>query len=170
MKLLIKNSKLTVLMMIATLVVGCSTAAKKDAGSTSDSMVDDATDAVALELNGSSDDNTAGGLKTIYFDFNSSQLSGAAKTTLEQNALWLKGAQNVSIQIEGHCDERGGVQYNLALGERRAKSVKDFLIAYGVTGARVSTISYGKENPTAYGHDDESWSKNRRANFKVTAK
>jgi len=170
MKNLARKSLLTVVLGITVLLTGCSSAPKEDSGNVSDSLVDDNTQAQALELNGSSDDNTAGPLKTIYFDFDSSRLSSAAKATLEQNAMWLKGAESVDIQIEGHCDERGGQQYNLALGERRAKAVKSYLEALGVATARVSVISYGKEKPVAYGHDEEAWAKNRRANFVVTAK
>ena len=72
--------------------------------------------------------------------------------------------------IEGHCDERGGVQYNLALGEKRAMAVKQYLVSMGVNSSRVSTISFGKERPVSFGHEEASWSKNRRANFVVTAK
>ena len=170
MKSLIKNSMLTLLMALTLVLVGCSSGAQKDSGSSSDSMVDDAADATAIELNGSSDDSTAGPLKTIYFPYNSSELTAAAKATLEENAMWLKATTAVDIEIEGHCDERGGQQYNLALGERRAKAVKGYLESFGVESNRVSVISYGRENPVAFGHDEESWAKNRRANFKVTAK
>ena len=165
-----KTSILSGLLGLSLFLTGCSSTPTTDAGQVSDSLVDDNTQAQALELNGSSDDNTAGGLKTIYFEFDSSRLSSAAKSTLEQNAMWLKGLESVDIQIEGHCDERGGQQYNLALGERRAKAVKSYLEALGVATARVSVISIGKEKPVAYGHDEESWAKNRRANFLVTAK
>lgn len=168
MKALKNFSFMTVLLSLV--LIGCSSGAKKDSGSSSDSMVDDAADAMALELKGSSDDSTAGPLKTIYFAFDSSALSDAARSTLEENATWLKMTEAVEIQIEGHADERGGQQYNLALGERRARAVKDYLEALGVSSARISTFSYGKEKPVAYGHDEEAWSKNRRANFVITAK
>ncbi|MDP7321648.1 MAG: peptidoglycan-associated lipoprotein Pal [Bacteriovoracaceae bacterium] len=171
MKALHKKSFFSILLLTATLIVtGCSSTAKKDSGSTSDSMVDDNASQSALELNGSSDENTAGPLKTIYFAFDSARLTETAKETLNQNAMWLKGAENVDIQIEGHCDERGGQQYNLALGESRAKTVKKYLETLGVSSDRMSIISYGKEKPVAYGHDEEAWSKNRRSNFVVTAK
>jgi peptidoglycan-associated lipoprotein len=170
MKSIGRKSFLSILVALGMFAAGCSSTAKKDAGKTSDSMVDDNSSALSLELNGSSDDNTAGPLKTIYFAFDTSRLSSAAKSTLEQNAMWLKGASSVDIQIEGHCDERGGQQYNLALGERRAKAVKSYLEALGVATNRVSVISYGKERPSTFGHDEQAWSKNRRANFIVTAK
>src|SRR5690606_32397132 len=95
-----------------------------------------------LELNGSSDENTAGGLQTVFFNFDSSTLSESARMTLEQNAQWLKLSDRVDIQIEGHADERGGIQYNLALGERRARSVKDYLVALGIDSNRVTIVSY----------------------------
>jgi len=170
MRMLQKNGLFAVLLTLSLALTGCATDSKKSDGSGSDSLVDDAAQNFSLELNGSSDDNTAGPLQTIYFDFDSSALTGAARATLEENSNWLKASDNVDIQIEGHCDERGGHQYNLALGERRARSVKDYLVALGINDSRVSIISYGKEKPSAFGHDDSAWSKNRRANFVVTAK
>ncbi len=125
---------------------------------------------MALELNGDSDSNRAGALKTVYFAYNSSAIEGDTRDALNNNAEFLKTNAAVKIQVEGHCDERGSVQFNLALGERRAKSVKDYLVAQGVASNRVSIISLGKEKPVSFGHDEESWSKNRRANFLVTEK
>ena len=163
-----KTTLLSLLLVLSLGIVGCASGEKKD--SQGDSVIEDATENVNLELNGSSDDGTAGPLQTIYFAYDSSNLTEAARSTLEENARWLKLSDAVDIQVEGHCDERGGQQYNLALGERRARSVKDYLVALGVNESRVSIISYGKEKPVAFGHDDESWSRNRRANFVVTAK
>jgi len=170
MKVLLKNGLTLSLIVLSLALVSCSSGSKKDAESASDTLVTDNTSATNMELNGSSDDNTAGPLKTIYFDYNSSTLTGAGKQALEENAQWMKLTDAVSIQVEGHCDERGGVQYNIALGERRANRVKDFLVALGIAEDRVSTVSYGKDRPNAYGHDEEAWSKNRRANFVITAK
>ena len=164
-KLLSTNLKLLLILSLAALV-GCSSSPKK----TGDGLVDAAAEAMSLELNGSSDENTAGPLQTIYFDFNSAQLTPVAKSTLEANAMWLKDNDEVTIQIEGHTDERGGHQYNLALGENRARVVQDYLVALGVSAANIAIISYGKEKPISYGHDEGSWSRNRRANFVVTAK
>lgn len=168
MKLIARKGLLSLLMVTMLSLVSCATDAEKEA--TDDSMVSDAADNYALELNGTSDNNTAGGMNTIYFDYDSSELSASAKSTLEENANFLKNNQNVDIQVEGHADERGGHQYNLALGERRARTVKNYLVALGVTDARISIVSYGKEKPIAFGHDAEAWSQNRRANFMVTAK
>jgi peptidoglycan-associated lipoprotein len=100
----------------------------------------------------------------VYFDFDSYALSSEAKSTLEGNARELKAKQG-AITIEGHCDERGTKAYNLALGEKRANAAKEFLIALGVDGGRVNTVSYGKERPFEQGHDESSWAKNRRAHF-----
>ena len=80
----------------------------------------------------------------------------------------MKSSKSAVIQIEGHCDERGTVEYNLALGERRAQSVKNFLTQLGVEGARLSTISYGEEKPVVQGHTEDAWAKNRRAEFVAT--
>ena len=163
---------MVLMLSLSLVVVSCSsTSEKKDDGSSSsDTMVTDNTDASSLELNGSSDESTAGPLRTIYFDYNSSSLSFAGREALEANAEFLKENQEVSVQIEGHADERGGVQYNIALGEKRAQAVKDYLTALGVSEERITTVSYGKDRPVAFGHDEEAWSKNRRANFVVTAK
>lgn len=144
---------------------------KTDVDGASDSLVADGANAVmSLELNGDSDSMKAGALSTIFFDYNSSSLSSGTRSTLEANAEYLKQNANVEVQVEGHADERGGKQYNLALGERRANTIKDYLIALGVESSRISTVSYGKERPLEFGHDDSVWGKNRRGNFVVTAK
>lgn len=166
-----KLFKLMTMSLIMSLVlVGCSSNAKKKDGSASDSVVDDSAMSNPLELNGSSDQSTAGGLQTIYFDFDSSNLSSAGRMTLESNAQFLKDNDNIDVQVEGHCDERGGEQYNLALGERRARAIKDYLVALGVESARVSIISFGKTTPLEFGHDESAWARNRRGNFVITAK
>jgi peptidoglycan-associated lipoprotein len=173
MRILQRKSILLVMIVMSLALTGCASKSEKSDGSSADSadsMMADAGENFNLELNGTSDENSAGPLKTIFFDFNSSSLSTSGRTTLEENATFLKLTENVDIQIEGHADERGGHQYNLALGERRARTVKDYIVALGVNEARVSIISYGKEKPTSFGHDEESWSKNRRATFVITAK
>ena len=123
-----------------------------------------------LEVNGDSDSGKAGALQTVYFAYDSYSLGSDSKAVLSANAEFMKAAPSVEVQIEGHADERGGVQYNLALGEQRAKAVKDYLVALGVESNRVTTISFGKERPISFGHDEGSWSRNRRGNFVVTAK
>jgi peptidoglycan-associated lipoprotein len=104
----------------------------------------------------------------IYFGFDDYTLSPEAQSTLTAMAEALKANKSAVVQIEGHCDERGTVEYNLALGERRAQSVKNFMAQLGVEGARLSTISYGEEKPVVQGHTEEAWAKNRRAEFVVT--
>ncbi len=107
-------------------------------------------------------------LGKIYFDFDSYVLSQTARDTLAMNAEYLlKKNPAVKIQIEGNCDERGSDEYNLALGEKRAKSALNYLITLGVPAARLSFISYGKEKPADPGHDDAAWAKNRRDEFVV---
>ncbi|WP_404426269.1 peptidoglycan-associated lipoprotein Pal [Thalassospira australica] len=99
----------------------------------------------------------------VFFGFDKYDLSGEARRTLELQSAWLKKYPQYKVVVEGHADERGTREYNLALGERRANSVKDYLVALGIDPSRVETISYGKERPVALGHDEESWAKNRRS-------
>ena len=109
-------------------------------------------------------------LQDIHFDFDRYNLRPGDASILRENAALLKKYSNVKIQIEGHCDERGTVEYNLALGERRANSAKEYLVSLGISQARISTISYGKEKPLDPGHNETAWAKNRRAHTVVTAK
>lgn len=104
-------------------------------------------------------------LQTVYFDYDSAVLRDDARRVLDHNIEWLKANPTVRVQIEGHCDERGTEEYNLALGERRANSVKQYLSKAGVDGARLFTISYGKQKPVDPGHTEAAWSKNRRGQF-----
>jgi peptidoglycan-associated lipoprotein len=106
----------------------------------------------------------------IYFDFDRSNIRDDAKSALEQNARVLRDNRGVRVQIEGHCDERGTVEYNLALGERRAASARQYLMDLGIDGARMTTISYGKERPVAFGQDEGSWQQNRRCEFVITSR
>jgi peptidoglycan-associated lipoprotein len=103
------------------------------------------------------------GSDTIHFDTDSYSLNGEATAILAKQAQWLQANSGVKVTIEGHCDERGTREYNLALGDRRANSVKNYLVTNGVSAAQLSTISYGKEKPVATGSDEGSWAENRRA-------
>jgi peptidoglycan-associated lipoprotein len=103
------------------------------------------------------------GSDTVHFATDSSDLDSEATATLAKQAAWLQKYPNVRVTLEGHCDERGTREYNLALGDRRANSAKNFLINNGVAAARISVISYGKERPVATGSDEEAWAQNRRA-------
>jgi peptidoglycan-associated lipoprotein len=104
-------------------------------------------------------------LKDVFFDFDMSTIRDDQKAALNDNVGWLKGNAKAKLLVEGHCDERGTAEYNLALGERRAKAVKDYLIAAGIAADRISTISYGKERPFVLGHDESAWKWNRRGHF-----
>jgi peptidoglycan-associated lipoprotein len=106
-------------------------------------------------------------LKTIYFDFDRYNIKDEYKDTLRQNAQWIKDHGEFNVVIEGHCDERGTNEYNLALGDRRASSTKEYLTALGVPGRRLRTIAYGEERPAVNGHDESAWSRNRRAQFLI---
>ncbi len=104
-------------------------------------------------------------LREIHFDYDRSDISPEAVKLLEENAKWLKSNAKTLLLIEGHADERGTSEYNLALGERRAKATRDYLVSLGIEGVRVSTISYGKERPLCNEHTDGCWAQNRRAHF-----
>jgi peptidoglycan-associated lipoprotein len=119
---------------------------------------------------GGSDAGQAGALRTVNFDYDQSSLTATAKDTLKKNADWLKNNTKISIQVEGHCDSRGTIEYNVALGERRAIAVKNYLTNLGVKASRINTISYGKERPLVYAENESAWAKNRRANFVVVSK
>lgn len=99
----------------------------------------------------------------VFFDFDKYNLKPEARDVLQRQATWLKKYPSVTITVEGHCDERGTREYNLALGERRANSSKNYLIALGVNPNRIKTISYGKERPAVAGSNEAAWSQNRRA-------
>lgn len=104
-------------------------------------------------------------LEMIHFDFDRSELTGEARSIMARNAEKLADNPRLNIRIEGHCDERGTVEYNLALGERRAQTARSYLVNYGISPGRISIISYGKERPLDLRHTPEAWDMNRRAEF-----
>ena len=104
-------------------------------------------------------------LGDIFFDYDQSLIRPDAKKTLDKNVEWLRGTAKPNLVIEGHCDERGSQEYNLALGQRRAKAAQDYLVESGIDEKRIKTISYGKERPFVVGHDESVWQWNRRAHF-----
>jgi peptidoglycan-associated lipoprotein len=106
-------------------------------------------------------------LQDVFFDYDKYDLSDEARTTLNQDGRLLRDQKDVRILIEGHCDERGTVQYNLALGEKRAKEAKAYLVDLGIASTRIDVVSYGKEKPFALGHDEAAWMQNRRAHLVV---
>ena len=108
-------------------------------------------------------------LKDVFFDFDKYDIRAGDAKMLDANAAWLKTNNNL-VLIEGHCDERGTNEYNLALGERRAKATMNYLVGQGVQASRITIISYGKERPTCTEHSEACWAKNRRAHFLVKAR
>ena len=146
--------------VLALSVVSCSSK-KKKAG---DGTTTISGEKVSFSAMGS-DSGEINGLTTVNFEYDRAALTSETKKILEGNANWIKNHKGVSLQIEGHCDSRGSVEYNLALGERRAQAVKNFLVRQGVASKRMTIISYGKEKPVALGDTEEAYAKNRRANF-----
>jgi peptidoglycan-associated lipoprotein len=109
-----------------------------------------------------------GPLQDVFFDFDRDAIRDDQKTALDANAAWLKARPNAKVTIEGHADERGTSEYNLALGDRRAKTSRDYLVAKGVEANRITVVSYGEERPFVLGHDENAWRWNRRAHFVVS--
>ncbi len=105
------------------------------------------------------------GLGDVFYDFDRSELREEAVVQLKTNANWMAANAANNVLIEGHCDERGTSEYNLALGQRRANSARDYIVNLGVAPARLKTVSYGEEKPFALGHNEEAWAQNRRAHF-----
>lgn len=103
----------------------------------------------------------------VYFEYDSSELRPEARAVLKEKAAWLKENYSSSVSIEGHCDERGTTEYNLALGERRANAAKTYLINLGISASRLNTISYGEEKPVDFGKNESAYQKNRRAHFVI---
>jgi peptidoglycan-associated lipoprotein len=108
-----------------------------------------------------------GPLQDVHFDYDRYDLRQEDRTILQQNSKWLSENPNAKVEIEGHCDDRGTVEYNLALGAKRAKAAKDYLVSLGITGDRLSTISYGEELPLCREENEACWSRNRRAHSVV---
>ena len=114
------------------------------------------------------DTGEGGPLEDVHFDYDESTLTEQAKAILERHALWLQNHRAARVMVEGHCDERGTVEYNLALGERRARAAHDYLVSLGVGSDRLRTTSYGKERPLDPASNEAAWARNRRAHFTVT--
>ncbi|WP_265530634.1 peptidoglycan-associated lipoprotein Pal [Sphingomicrobium marinum] len=167
-----KNNNLFFLSAAALAIAACSSKDKAvetvpDAGDTSNipAATGDADDEMDLvELPGAQADLiAAAGSDTVYFSTDESDLDAAAQATLRAQAAWMLANPNVRASIEGHADERGTREYNLALGERRANEAKQYLMAQGVPERRLTTISWGKERPVAVGSNEQAWAQNRRA-------
>ena len=146
----------TFLVLMASLILtACATTKKVDTGSQMQGDVYTGTDTVEYLASGVPD--------RVFFATNESILTTASRDTLRKQATWLRANSEITVVLEGHADERGTREYNLALGERRAYSAKDYLMTYGVSASRISVISYGKERPVDAGSNPLSWSKNRRS-------
>jgi len=109
-----------------------------------------------------------GPLSDIHFAYNEYTIEAQDGSVLRSNATWLQTNGQSRVQVEGHCDERGSEEYNIALGAKRAQAAKDYLVTLGIPGSRISTISYGKELPACQDHDESCWAQNRRDHFTVT--
>jgi peptidoglycan-associated lipoprotein len=109
-----------------------------------------------------------GPLSDIHFAYNEYTIQEQDGSVLKTNATWLQKYANTKVQVEGHCDERGSEEYNIALGAKRAQAAKDYLVTLGISGSRISTISYGKELPLCQDHDESCWQQNRRDHFAVS--
>ena len=183
--------RLIALFAAAFFLAACETASQIDTASTSDSSASSASgsasasasssDSGSSAASSSSSDSSASAAdtaaakkakaqseladvgSTVYFDFDSSALSSASEAILSRQAAFLKANPSLTVVIEGHADERGTREYNLALGERRASAARDYLLAQGINAARVRTVSYGKERPAVVGSNKTAWAKNRRA-------
>lgn len=160
-----------VIMSLGVLVEGCKRAGKKK---TSEAEVvtpgvheAEGEEGEGMEEGPSEMFREEAGLKAIYFAFDSSDLTASARKILKSNAEFMGQMSGETVVVEGHCDERGTNEYNMALGDRRAKAARDYLVSLGISSARLNTISYGEERPAALGHDEDSWAQNRRAEFKV---
>lgn len=152
------------LSVFTALAVGCASKKKGADGASGEDSADISAESFNFNSEGS-DSGQIPGLSTVRFAYDSSSLSSAAREKLQNNADWMKKNKSLTIQIEGHTDSNGSVEYNLALGERRAKSVKDYLIGLGVDSKRMTIISYGKEKLMELGDTETVHAKNRRANF-----
>ncbi len=114
--------------------------------------------------------NAQGYLEDVFFETDRFHLTPAARETLTRNAAWLQKHSTISILVEGHCDERNTREYNLALGERRANAVRDYMVFFGISAQRIQIISYGEEKPFALGRDESAWRLNRRSHFVIVAR
>ena len=151
-----KILKNTFLVLMASLILtACATTKKVSMDNQMQGDVYTGTDTVEYLASGVTD--------RVFFATNESVLTTASRDTLRKQATWLRANSEITVVLEGHADERGTREYNLALGERRANSAKDYLMTYGVSGSRISVISYGKERPVDAGSNPLSWSKNRRS-------
>lgn len=165
MQKLIYRLSIVLAVLAIGMAVGCSKKQKPEEVS-----VPTAASADENVMSGDSDSGQAMGLQTVNFPYDSFTLDSAAKSVLKSNADVLKDKTSLKIQVEGHCDSRGGIQYNIALGEKRANVVKKYLEDLGISGDRITTISFGKEKLLDTSDTEAAHAKNRRGNFVVTSR
>ena len=157
--------KILLSIFIAIFITACSTTPKDTADSSGSGSTSSTSTSVTEELPiepGSQEDLIVNVGDRVFFSYNSSELDSDAQELLQDQVAWIK-QYDVSVTIEGHCDERGTREYNLALGEKRAQAVKNYLTSMGISPSKVTTISYGKERPAVVGSNDGAWSQNRRS-------
>ncbi len=169
-----KSSKLILLLVLAMSVMALGFSCGKKPKPIEPEKIDTTT---TVKPNVPDDDTTPGSetmedlkesqFKTVYFDFDKFNLRPDAKGALDHNFALLTEHTDVIIKIEGHCDERGTVEYNLSLGEKRARAAQDYLVGLGIKPGRITVISYGKERPVDPRHNEEAWGKNRRDEFRI---
>jgi peptidoglycan-associated lipoprotein len=152
---------------LMTVLISASGCAKKQKPDDAFSATTDLSDGDQI---GDSDSGKALGLETVRFPYDSFTITDAARTVLKNNTAILNDKTSLKIQIEGHCDTRGGIQYNIALGEKRANAIRKYLEGQGISSNRLSTISYGKERLLEAGDSEDAHARNRRANFSITSR
>lgn len=158
--------KLALGLVACAMVVGC-----KGKQSQSDQSIDSVPTAGDIDSSPlsydpqGSDSGKIAGLVTVHFGYDKANLDASSKKDIATNVAWMKKNSGVRVQIEGHCDARGTIEYNVALGERRANAVKAHMVSLGIPADRLSVISYGKEKPVAQGESEQAMAQNRRANF-----
>ena len=140
-----------------------SSSTSSDVSSSEEGTITETSPESASIVPGSQEDLIVNVGDRVFFNYDSSDLDSDAQELLQDQVAWLKQYSDVSVIVEGHCDERGTREYNLALGEKRAQSVKNYLISLGIPSDRISTISYGKERPAVVGSNDGAWAQNRRS-------
>ena len=145
------------------LLAACSTSGEEGANNSGNAGAGTATAQKLGPAAGTAQDFVVNVGDRVFFDFDSYSITDAARSTLDNQAKWLKKFGSATVALEGHADERGTREYNLALGERRANAAKEYLVSLGVDASRVKVISYGKERPVALGHNEAAWAQNRRA-------
>jgi len=155
--------KFMCLMAALVLVAACDTTSDDESANGANGAAGAGANKVGVARPGSQEDLVVNVGDRVFFAFNKTDLSAEARATLDRQVDWLKKYPTVKITVEGHADERGTREYNLALGERRAAAAKNYVVAAGITADRVKTVSYGKERPAVLGSNEAAWAQNRRA-------